>query len=288
MADPQTDTGPVVLHESLGLRIHINKLNNFCVARLHYVADPAKRSPEWKAEAMAGMPLPKWEKEYEIEWNALSGAKVFPEIIVGRDKIIVEAPLPEISTGQTCWGGFDYGARNPSSFHVYTIIDGVTYSIWELFEPCRSIPDYVTKLKACPYWPQLRYIAADPSIFNQTQRNKYGQACSTADLFWEAGITKLIRGTHDEATWLAIMRAHWSNIDDPTFRIFSCCANQIREFENAKYVSMSDRMLLSQNYREAIADHDNHALDDCKYFMNSRPKIAKRGIKLPEMWRRLK
>jgi hypothetical protein len=276
---------PKLLHESTGLRIHENDKNGFAVVRLHYTADPAKRSEEWKHEAMAGMSPAKWAMEYEIDFTAQFGEKVFPEIITAREHIVVKEPHPEVGPTAPCWGGLDFGMRNPSSFHVYTLDDGVTYSIWELYEPCRNIPEFAAKMKACPYWSQIRYIAADPDMFNSKLVDKIGNPCSAAQLFLEAGITKLFRGNNDEQSWLALMRQAWANAEDPTFRIYDCCANQIREFSAATFVSMSERQMQTSNYREAIVDHDNHAMDDCKYFMNSRPKVVKRGVQLPNMAR---
>ena len=274
---------PEILHEQTGLQIRRNAKNKFLVVHLHYTADPMKRSPEWKAEASAGMPPAKWEKEYEISWEALYGAKVFPEIITNRENIVLKPPHLDIGRTQVCWGGFDYGQRNPTSFHVYTIIDGVTYAIWELYQPCRNIPEFADKMKDCPYWEQLRYIAADPDIFRTRTSNKFGMACSVADLFVEQRVTKFIAGNNDEATWLATLRQHWAKVEDPTFRIFDCCPNMIREFESAIFATMTDRLLATQNYREGIADHNNHALDDNKYFFNSKARIVSRTIKLPNM-----
>lgn len=283
MSETKKPLTPIILHEQEGLRIVKNAKNAFCVVTLHYTADPRKRTPEWKEEAKAGMHPAKFAQEYEIDYTAMYGEKVFPEITTLRDKIIVKEPFPDFPDTQVYWGGFDYGARNPSSFHVYTIWDGCVYSVWELFEPCRNVPEFAQKLRECPYWDKIKYIAADPSIWWNTQQSKVGNLVSVCDLFFENKITKLIKGVHDEAAWLAIMRAHWQNAEDPTFRIFDCCTNQIREFETAVYVSTSDRMLQTQNFREAINDHNNHTLDDCKYFMNSRPKISKSNIKTPRM-----
>lgn len=228
----------------------------------------------------------KWAKEYEIDATALYGQKVFPEIITYRAAIVVPEPYPEIPKSAVCWGGFDFGQRNPSSFHVYTILDSIIYSVWELYEPCRSVPDFAGKMKACPYWSQIRYIAADPSMWNVTKVNRFGSACSTTDLFHEQGVTRLLRGTTDEAAWIAQMRQHWANEAAITFKIYACCQRQISEFESAIFATMSDRLLATSNYKEEIADHNNHSLDDCKYLMLSRPRLAKAGAKLPEMYKK--
>lgn len=267
---------PTLLHEQQGLKIVDNDKNKFTVVTLHYTADPAKRSEAWREEAAAGMHPSKFAQEYELDYTAMFGAKVFPEITAGRLNIVVPAPYPEFPDTQLYWGGLDYGARNPSSFHVYTLSDGVIYSVWELYEPCRSIPEFVDKMQKFPQWDNIRYIAADPSIWFKNQQTKLGNLTSIYQLFVENKLHKLVVGITDEAAWLATMREHWLDAANPTFRIFDCCSNQIREFESAVYVTSADRGLQTQNYREAVADKNNHSLDDCKYFMNSRPKFTKK------------
>src|SRR5579871_2007062 len=100
---------PEVLHESTGLRIVRNDVNRFCVATLHYTADPAKRSKLWAAEARAGMAPARWAKEYEIDYTALYGQRVFPEIASNRERIVIPEPYKEYGPLQPFWGGFDFG-----------------------------------------------------------------------------------------------------------------------------------------------------------------------------------
>jgi hypothetical protein len=273
---------PQVIHESTGLTIKLNDINQFCVVSLHYTADPVKRTDQWKREASAGMVPAKWDKEYEIDYTALFGKKVFPEITTHRQHIIVSEPYPEFPDTQVYWGGFDYGTQNPSSFHVYTIVDEIVYSVWELYEPCKNIPDFVAKMKDCPYWNKIRYIAHDPTMTYATQQRNNGLV-SVAHLFMEAGVTKWLKGNNDEAAWKAIMSEHWRNPETPTFKIFARCANQIREFDSAVFANMNEKQLMTQNYREDIADRNNHSLDDCKYFMNSRPRLQRKVVKYPKM-----
>jgi hypothetical protein len=185
------------------------------------------------------------------------------------------------------WGGFDFGSRNPTSFHVYTIDEGVIHAIWELYEPCKNIADLAGKILACPYYPQIKYIACDPTITNQkTRPNRYGSLVTLADLLIEHGVKKLIPGNTDETTWLEMMRRHWKDPEDPTFRIWARCPAMISEFENAVYASQSDKELLTQTYKEQVEDVRNHAMDDAKYFMNSKPAQNHHRFKQPEQWRR--
>jgi hypothetical protein len=269
---------PELLYEGTGLRIVRNDLNKFIVATLHYTADPKKRTKEWKAEASAGMRPARWAKEYELDYTALYGQRVFPEFAIARDRIVVPPPHREFSALQVFWGGFDFGQRNPSAFVVYTIDEGVIHAVWEHYEPCRNINDLAAKITGCPYYSQIKYIACDPTIVNRkTQINKYGTMVTIAELLGEVGLKKLIPGVTDEAAWIELMRKHWADSADPTFRIWSCCPNLIKEFENAVFQEQSDREMLTQTYSEGMEDVHNHAMDATKYFMLSRPRVAARA-----------
>ena len=275
---------PQLIHEQQGLKIVKNIRNGFIVASLYYYADPAKRSAEWKRAAAQGMSKSKFEQEYEINYSAMFGEKVFPEIKSRSTEIIVPTG-PYIDdqwpTDIPMYGGFDYGARNPSSFHVYAIFDSIIYAVWELYEPCKNIIEFAEKMKACPYWNQLRYISSDPSIFDLHQRDmSTGMPSSVFDQLYQLGIHKLVKSSTDEAAWLAQMQKHWLG-SEVTFKIHKRCYQMIDEFEQATYIQMSDRQLEGQNYKEKLVDKHNHALDDCKYFMNSRPSLKTKRTTLP-------
>ena len=62
-----------------GVQTWRNLRNKFCVFRLHYIADPRKRSETWSLEARAGMPQRGWRREYEIDWTSPEGDPVIPE-----------------------------------------------------------------------------------------------------------------------------------------------------------------------------------------------------------------
>ena len=268
---PKPNESPTILHESQGLTIKKNAKNGFVVVSLLYFADPAKRNPSWEEEAKAGLSDAKWRKEYLIDYKALYGEKVFPEIITRKSEIVVTQPYPEVVENSVCWGGFDYGSTNPSSFHVYCIYEGVIYAVWELYEPCKNIPEFAQKMKDCPYWDQIRYIAADPSFMRlKSQQTKFGLV-TVESIFSDEGIKKFTPGNTDEDLFTATVRKHWRPGIAPTLRFFDCCRNQIRELEGAVYVNISERQMQTNNRSEVMVDKDNHAIDDLKYFINSLP-----------------
>ncbi len=278
---------PKILHEQTGLRIWTNDRNGFTVARLHFTADPRKRSEDWITASKRGMSPAQWQQEFDINYAAHQGERAFPEIINKRDQIVSrEGPYIDNIFPQDLhmWGGFDYGAKNPSAFYVYTVVDGITWCIWEMYEPCKNLIDFAARMRQCPYWNQIRYIVHDPDMGNLKSRRDDGDVTSVRAQFEAQGITKWVPGVTDEAAWLSTMAKHWCGTEI-TFKILESCPNLIDEFEHATYITMSDRQLESQNYREALIDKHNHALDACKYFMNSgaarvRPRSTKTSISL--------
>ena len=277
---------PTILHESQGLSIKRNDRNGFTVCRLHYTADPRKRSDEWKAAAQRGMSSAQFEKEFEINYKATMGQKAFPEILTRRSEIVqAEGPYfdGKWPSDLPMWGGFDYGANNPSAFEVFTHVDGVTWALWELYEPCRNLIDFVRKMRECPYWAQIRYLIHDPDIDNLKGRNmQTGEACSIRSQFEQLGVTKWIRGITDEGAWLARMRQHWCGTD-VTFKILPQCPMLIDEFEQATFIAMTDRQLETTNYNEHLRDKRNHAMDATKYFMNGTTRAAPTNVKVPNL-----
>lgn len=275
-----------IIHEQQGLVIRSNEKNGFTVCRLHYTADPRKRTLEWKREAEKGLTAAQFDQEFEINYQAGMGQKAFPEIISKRVSIVLsESPYLDGAwpSHLSMWGGFDYGANNPSAFEVFTVVDGVTYALWELYEPCKNLPEFIKHMKLCPYWEQIRYIVHDPDISNLKQRDmRSGDVTSVRAQFEQLGVTRWLTGVTDEQGWISTMRRHWSG-DEITFKILPTCPMLIDEFEKATFISMSERQLETQNYREALRDKHNHALDACKYFMNNGSAKPIRIVKLPTL-----
>jgi hypothetical protein len=273
------------------MRIKLNDVNKFCTISWLYFADPAKRSAEWESEAMAGIPRSGWLKEYWIDYTATAGDKVFPEIAALRDSIIIQPfQFEEDDPDVTFFGGMDYGSNSPSSFHCYAIKHGTVYVVWEFYQPCKNIPDMAQALKRCPYWNKIRYIAADPQLWYNTQQVKSGNITSIYSFFVDCGIHNMIKGLQDEQTWVAKMREHWKDPEIITFKIFSHCQNIIQEFENAVFAKPNLALAIRGIVNDALAAFNNHAMDDCKYFINSRPEglLARKPIKWPTMINRWK
>lgn len=278
-----------------GLTIKQNDKNKFIVASLYFFADPTKRSKEWRDEAFAGMTPAGVKKEYFLDYEAMAGTQMFPEFTKHEESIII-APFEMLPGEYTFWGGFDYGTRNinPSSFHVYAIRKGdelqTVYCIYEIYEACTNVGELALKIKNCPYYPYLQYIAADPHLWAGTQQVKNGNPTSIFQLFVDEGIHNMIPGVTDEQSWVATIHKHWM-ADPITFKIFANCPMILDEFRKAIYADpkTADPNML---YTDKMANRHNHAMDDNKYFFNSLPnsEFAQRSkVKWPIMvnkWKR--
>jgi hypothetical protein len=62
-----------------GLKAWDNPINGFRVLRLHYSADPKKRTPEWKAEERRLYGTAEWYREYELIWESMEGRAVYAD-----------------------------------------------------------------------------------------------------------------------------------------------------------------------------------------------------------------
>ena len=89
--------------------------NGIHIARLHYIADPAKRSGEWKAQAREGFVSDReWRREMEIDWTVASGLPVYAEEFI-RDFHIAKEPLLAYPD-KTILRGWDFGLQPACAF----------------------------------------------------------------------------------------------------------------------------------------------------------------------------
>lgn len=264
-----------VLHSQQGLDIWRNEHNRFVICQLHYTADPAKRSPEWEAEARSGLQSARFAREYDLQWDALDGQKVFPEIVQHRSQIVIPGDSVTFGEHQHYWAGYDHGMRNPSAFVVFTVDEsGTIYAVWEMYEPCTNMLAFVAKMKQCPYWNKIRHIVADPALWDKRGYSSEGQPISPYEMFYQYGVRNFIKGNrHVEQTWLMLMRQYWGDKDDIQFKILDSCQCMIEEFEGARYPNMSDVIASNKNVVEVMVDKDNHAMDATKYWMTMHRKL---------------
>lgn len=159
-----------------GVKLWRNPINKFCVVRVHYSADPRKRTAEWRADARAGIPFAEWMREYEITWSSFEGVPVYAESYskkfhVSSDRLSWAMDYPVVRgwdfgldvLGMAClWCQllpnsrlFIYHELVASDTDIYTFAEAVQRFSLEWFPGCRKWFDIV-----------------DPSGFNRDARNR--------------------------------------------------------------------------------------------------------------------
>lgn len=86
--------------------VHEYGRNGVHIARIHYTADPSKRSEEWKANERKGTTTEGWEREYEINWTVSANPKYYPEFNYNLN--VSRVPLKPLE-GRPLQCGLDYG-----------------------------------------------------------------------------------------------------------------------------------------------------------------------------------
>jgi hypothetical protein len=89
-----------------GVELWKNSKNGFLVFQLHYTANPAKRSDDWRKVTSSNLTRAKFMQEYEITWETWSGRPVYPEF----NKKIHTSEIPlEPERGLPLLRGWDFG-----------------------------------------------------------------------------------------------------------------------------------------------------------------------------------
>lgn len=255
------------------------------VIRLHYSADPDKNPSTEKGKSwfetesrkyIGGTSDLKWRREMEIDFSAGSGELVFPWFLEAEPQLCID-PVPMRAEGWSFYGGLDWGTRNPAVLEVFAESpDGVFVNVWELFVERITVREFARKIKECPFYQHLQWIACDPTIFNETVARKDGftSIASMMNDVSEVGeycIDKLM-AAHGRSDEDGIIRFKNLTLEEPCrMRFFKTCSNMIREVRNLKYPEQKG----NQNQSEKILDKDNHCWDAWKYFVLSHPTASK-------------
>lgn len=108
--------------------VHEYRKNGVYVARIHYTADPSKRSEEWKAREKKGTTTEGWEREYEINWTVSAEPKYYPEF--NYNLHVANEELKPMQ-GRPLIRGWDYGLT-PATVIAQTTAKGQLLILTEL------------------------------------------------------------------------------------------------------------------------------------------------------------
>lgn len=280
---PETSV-PGVLPVPEGMLAWTNQKNGFTVVACHYTADPKKRNDEWYAEACRNLREDQIERELEINFDSKAGAKAFP-FLEYNEALFRRDPPDPIPDNWKIVCGMDYGARNATAVTWFAVDEHRRFWAFdEFYCPMNQykggLAAFAEYLKGHRYYPRLRYIAADPSIFNKNQNvletketggMAFGTLMSVADLLISLGIHKLQRGNNDRIA--GITRCHqmlgWrgdAKSTNPFVFFGKKCSKSWWEFINLVY-KLDDNE--NKGADEDVIKRNDHAFDEWKYALLS-------------------
>lgn len=229
-----------------------------------------------------------------LDKNELSARKSGKYVMIGglmypnfnpKIHVIPEGQF-ELPANWNVYTSMDHGLANPTSWHWHTVDPiGRIITFDEHYEPNQVIQHHAAAYhRTNEKWGRLpEYNVGDPSIKN---RDKITNT-SVQQEYIKNGIF-IILGNNDKAAGINRVRSYLNNGPDgsPMWLITSNCEKLIWEFKRYRRKNYKNKKLAADhNYPEEPIDRDNHALDDGRYFIMSRPDIKILGPTYPEIHR---
>ena len=162
--------GAVIEEISQGLKVWSNPVNKFKVIRLHYLADPRKRTPEWKENARAGLSWAEWMREYEIVFSSFDGIPVYADHY-SRKFHVSDEPLTWADDYPVV-RGWDFGVGGMACVWAQLLSSFRLFVYRELCAVGVAIDKFAEEVKArsLEWFPGCRryFDVCDPSGFNRS------------------------------------------------------------------------------------------------------------------------
>lgn len=169
----------------------------------------------------------------------------------------------------------DPGLKNPLSAHWYAVdFDGNVYVVAEHYESNRdiiyhskAIHDICQKLR----WPHNSNGMVEALIDPAANQKNLASAKSVSELFYDNGILVNTRVNKDVFSGIQRVKSYLKNADGKAkLFIFRNCVNMIREIKG--YFWGND---------DAPIKKDDHAMDELRYYIMSRPENTRKEGKTP-------
>lgn len=122
--------------------------------------------------------------------------------------------------------------------------------------------------------PRPGYTVADPAIWDQAPRWVKGPGPRLAERYMDAGLTDLIAGTNQRVPGWQELRRYINPKTTPELRLERRCYAAIKQLAAARRDDKHEEELAS--------GQEDHALDDMRYAVMSRPQVTFRPV--DPMW----
>ncbi len=200
---------------------------------------------------------------------------VYPEFDEG---IHVVEPFAVPKEWQDCIS-IDPGLHNPLSAHWYAVdFDGNVYVIAEHYAAGRDVEFHAQRIfETCEKlgWKRDAKGRISALIDSAAGQRTLASSKSVSELFYERGILVNPKVNKDLFTGIARVKSYLNQKNGlPNLYIFSGCVNMIREIKSYFWGS-----------GESPKKVDDHAMDELRYYLCSRPKAMVQTEDLNEVQR---
>jgi hypothetical protein len=164
-----------------GLHTWTNPDNGFTVTRVHYSADPVKRTAEWKKEARRGVTWSEWMREYEIVSSSFEGTPVYGDDF--SRAYHVSKTAMEWNSKYPVVRGWDFGlgAGGMACVIAQLLQGGRLFVYREVTASDTDLEHFAPEVaRLCSDWFPAAvkwFDIIDPTGFNRSQLNKK-QSCA--------------------------------------------------------------------------------------------------------------
>lgn len=281
--------------------------------RVHYSAIPGRDEAWAAAERAKYRSQALWEQEQEIKPGVGGGERLLRDVLLQLfDKIVVRDASFRPQSNWSYGAGFDYGKSRPTSYHVYgSDHRGILYALAEHYvagtmnTPRIHSRDIHNMAVLDPEGNTINYSAkvgsnifADPSIFSDYQHQSSGDAKTIGELYADEGLRMQPGMKGDDLGCIDRLLQMWLE-PEPKFKIWlpqkyqynkksegtysDGCPNLVWELFGIRRAEYSPVQAENRAPTEKIVQKNNHAFDDLKYFLSSRPRKAE--FTPEERWR---
>ena len=172
----------------------------------------------------------------------------------------------------------DYGETNPNSWGWYTVDnDDNVYKYREYYKAGEMVSTHAAKVKEFTGAEKIEYSVIDPSV-----NNRRGASGHKIQKEYQIAGIKTVLGRNDVKAGINRVR-EYLKVDperihpvtkrkgSPRLFIFDTCEKTIWEFDRYRYKENKEG--LEQNKSEDPLKLDDHAMDETRYALMSRPEI---------------
>jgi len=258
-----------------------NPRSGMYVGRLHYTLHP-KVDDEWIRKEKAGIPRAFWERDYELQYNALGGALIFDQYD-RRVHLVEPFVLPDTWFRMRF---IDYGRRNPTCcLWIALDFDGNAYIYREWYHPSfidmqkgqaahvrrYTLPQHCFHIRLLSgHLPQggrpEEYI--DTVIDPQAGEENFGNAGSAIKTVLhqmsEHGVPCSKGSKAQQGIDTIYERLRLRTL----FLFKGECPNTEMELSNYRWADFTEATQLQRNRKEAPVKRDDHAMNCLKFFGN--------------------